>query len=119
MAQVLKVDINMRRTKSHVNSTFGRQNKKVTSDEMDWEPTRAHSGRLENDNRRQAVWQTQEEIDRRRANNLCIRCGAEGHYTNRCKLAPARRPGKTQARAATVTDTNSGPKDHDNASLEN
>lgn len=42
--------------------------------------------------RRRAKWVTQEEMDRRRAEGRCLRCGKSDCRINRCPLAPARRP---------------------------
>lgn len=59
---------------------------------MDWEPTRANAAQpLANSNRR-AKWVSQEEVQRRKSNHLCIRCGASGHMISACQYAPARRP---------------------------
>ncbi len=57
---------------------------------MDWQPTTSAN----QVGRKKATWVTREEIDLRRKNNRCIRCGAprRGHV---CQLDPAERP-KTQ-----------------------
>lgn len=116
MARVLKVDVNMRRVKSHVNPTlsFGRQNRKNNHDEMEWEATvKTHASRMEPDTRRRAEWRPQEVIKKWRANNLCIRCGKDGHYANRCRLGPARRPDNVQVKAATTVETSYGLPESD------
>jgi len=68
---------------------------------MDWEPTQAHMAQpLANTNRR-AKWVNPEEIQRRRSNRLCIRCGASGHMISSCQYAPARRPSSNITTAIT------------------
>lgn len=60
---------------------------------MDWEPTHANVAQLSAGRTiRRAKWVTPEEIQRRRSNRLCIRCGASGHMISACQYAPARRP---------------------------
>jgi hypothetical protein len=61
-------------------------------DKMNWEPTRIFAAQsLANANCR-AKWVSMEEIQRRRSNRLCIRCGASGHMISSCQYAPARCP---------------------------
>lgn len=60
---------------------------------MDWEPTRVNVAQPSASRTiRRAKWVTPEEIQRRRSNRLCIRCGASGHMISSCQYAPARRP---------------------------
>jgi hypothetical protein len=69
-----------------------RSTQDTNADKMDWEPTRTLAAQpLANTNRR-AKWVSMEEIQRRRSNRLCIRCGASGHMISSCQYAPARRP---------------------------
>jgi len=60
---------------------------------MDWEPTKANTAR----------WVSQEELERRKEQGLCLRCGGKGHIIRNCKLKPAKRP--AQAARAQVTQT--------------
>jgi hypothetical protein len=60
-------------------------------DTMDWEPTHTFAASTN----RRAKWVSMEEIQRRRSNRLCIRCGASGHMISSCQYAPARRPSPT------------------------
>ena len=53
---------------------------------MDWEPTASRT------RKQRAKWVSQEEIDRRRANFLCMRCGSGAHLVKTCPFAPAVRP---------------------------
>jgi hypothetical protein len=41
-----------------------------------------------------------EEIQHRRDQDLCIRCGQEGHYIPRCPYLPADRPGASHIAAS-------------------
>lgn len=68
--------------------------------EMDWEPTRANSARAAPPSGRRAKWVAHDEIEKRKASGLCIRCGASGHRINSCPVLPARRP---QANVAVAT----------------
>jgi hypothetical protein len=48
-------------------------------DAMDWEPSL---------NKRRAKWVSKGEIDKRMQENRCRRCGASGHFVNRCPYPP-------------------------------
>ncbi|KAJ5880163.1 retrotransposon gag protein [Penicillium subrubescens] len=77
------------------------------SDEMDWAPTvsvnraepHTKHRRPESGTPKQAQWVSQDEIDQRRAEGKCLRCGRSGHLIARCALLPAQRP--NSARIAT------------------
>lgn len=58
---------------------------------MDWEPSRSQAQR--------AKWVSQQEIDRRRDDGACLRCGKKGHLISACKLKPAHNPNRQPARA--------------------
>ena len=52
--------------------------KESPSDTMDWEPstsTAAHHTK-----KKEPRWGSPEEVDRRRQEGLCLRCGKEGYY---------------------------------------
>lgn len=53
---------------------------------MDWEPT---ASRVK---KQRAKWVTQSEIQRRRNEYLCLRCGSGDHHVKDCPSAPALRP---------------------------
>lgn len=60
---------------------------------MDWEPTKVGAIRTEgNGARRRAPRVDRQEIERRRTNRLCIRCGGEGHFINKCRFLPPEMP---------------------------
>ena len=52
---------------------------------MDWEPSL---------NKRRAKWVPKGELDRRMKENRCRRCGASGHFINRCPYDPPSPPTK-------------------------
>jgi hypothetical protein len=67
----------------------------TSSDAMDWEPTQAapaapQSGRPKE--KRRAKWVSQQELDKRRQEGNCLRCGGSGHFVNKCEYAKPRRP---------------------------
>lgn len=65
------------------------------SDAMDWEPATA---RASVGDRRRAKWVERAEIQKRRDQGLCVRCGATGHFVSRCPFLPARQPGGQEAK---------------------
>lgn len=52
------------------------------SDVMDWEPLTSRT------QKRRAKWVSQEELDKRRREKRCLRCGAK-HWLNQCPFLPA------------------------------
>ena len=66
-------------------------------DAMDWEPSiivqRARTERT--GSKQRAQWVSKEEIQRRRDNELCYRCGKGDHISPECNLKPAKRPNDT------------------------
>lgn len=71
-------------------------------DSMDWEPT--HTLAAQPSTKQRAKWVNKEEIQRRRSNRLCIRCGASGHIISSCQYAPARRPSPTTVATTKVVE---------------
>ena len=58
---------------------------------MDWEPTKVSAVRTEVHKKKRASRVSIQEVERRRANRLCIRCGDSGHFIRDCTmLAPER-----------------------------
>jgi hypothetical protein len=78
----------------------------TSPDAMDWEPTKIskiiqrQNGELEG---KRAKWVDQEELNRRRKEGRCYRCGRTGCNVAECPLLPPRRP--PQARRARVKRT--------------
>jgi hypothetical protein len=77
---------------------------KRDDDEMDWAPTvsinRAESHtkhhRPEGGSPKQARWVSQDELDQRRAEGRCLRCGRSGHLIAKCALLPAQPPNRAR-----------------------
>lgn len=63
------------------------------ADQMDWTPTPA-VGAVSN---RRAKWVDAQEIQRRRDNRLCYRCGSNEHIVQRCPYKPPVPPGQRPA----------------------
>lgn len=77
-------------------------NQPVLPDQMDWQPTTSNQGRSE---KRRAKWVSKAERQRRQNNQLCVRCGAGGHYYSKCPYLPAARPpSPTQAAQAAAPE---------------
>ena len=45
-------------------------------------------------------WASDDEIDRRRQEGLCLRCGGEGHYVRNCRTKKPPSAGKKKTRVA-------------------
>lgn len=58
-------------------------------DPMDWEPTISHA---RNPQRKRARWVSGKEIERRKQEGCCFRCGSAGHQISQCPFLPAQRP---------------------------
>jgi hypothetical protein len=57
---------------------------KTESDAMDWEPsTTVATVRTK---QKEPRWGSPEEVERRRHNGLCLRCGKEGHRVKECRV---------------------------------
>ena len=70
---------------------------------MDWEPTQtvsAASVKTTQQGKPKAKWVSQQELDRRKEANECLRCGSKDHFIRQCSLGPARRPEATMTTAA-------------------
>lgn len=72
-------------------------------DPMDWEPT---VSRARNPQRKRARWVSREEIERRKQDGCCFRCGSAGHRIGQCPFLPAQRPTTkiAEVTAENVTD---------------
>jgi hypothetical protein len=64
------------------------------ADQMDWTPTtKANRTRSSEEGRsRRAKWVEKDEMDRRREEGLCFRCGRENCQVSTCPLLPAIKP---------------------------
>ena len=79
----------------------------LSSDAMDWEPSRTQTQR--------ATWVSQKELDRRRDEGSCLRCGKKGHLISSCKMKPAQNPARQPTRATKAT---SKPKEKDTTKVD-
>jgi hypothetical protein len=66
----------------------------ASADTMDWEPTSAK-------NSKRAKWVSKEELEKRRKDGLCLRCGSSYHRIAACPYQPARRP-QTEVKIAKI-----------------
>jgi hypothetical protein len=82
---------NKRKEPSMQPHTSTLENSNSSSEPMDWEPSRSQVQR--------ARWVPLEEINRRRDEGLCLRCGRKGHLISSCKLKPAQNPNRQPTRA--------------------
>jgi hypothetical protein len=64
-------------------------------DAMDWEPTKINRA-IQRQNQelagKRAKWASEEEVQRRRREGLCTRCGRKGCWSTKCPLLPPKRP---------------------------
>jgi hypothetical protein len=62
---------------------------------MDWEPTKINRA-IQRQNQelagKRAKWASEEEVQRRRREGLCTRCGRKGCWSTKCPLLPPKRP---------------------------
>jgi hypothetical protein len=62
---------------------------------MDWEPTKINKAVLEQNKQlagKRAKWVNRDEMERRRKEGSCFRCGRKECRIDKCPLRPARRP---------------------------
>jgi hypothetical protein len=82
--------MNTPRTAGRPTNTAIPQTPQISPDVMEWQPTQSRIGAEE---RRRAKWVSAEELQRRRDERRCLRCGVPGHYISGCPYLPARQPG--------------------------
>ena len=80
----------------------------LEGDTMDWEPARVAQGGVRKSSPRprsprpttsgkRAKWVTKEELEKRRVNKQCMRCGDPNHWAKQCPHKPAKNPNRVQA----------------------
>lgn len=63
------------------------------ADQMDWTPARVSKAQTaRNSQTKRARWVDKDEMDRRREEGLCFRCGRKDCYVAACPYQPAQRP---------------------------
>ncbi|KAK9364306.1 hypothetical protein V1509DRAFT_185678, partial [Lipomyces kononenkoae] len=85
----------------------------TNNDAMDWEPSAAKSSK-------RAKWVNKEELERRRQNGSCMRCGSATHFVKGCPFLPAKRPAgasdsRPGAHAVAEVDIDDATLDEDDA----
>jgi hypothetical protein len=73
-------------------------------DPMDWEGTKLNAAGSD----RRAKWASAEELQRRKDERACLRCGSDGHFIGQCKLKPAIPPTKASRTRARTGEESSG-----------
>ena len=73
------------------------------SDQMDWEPTISRHR-----SRQTAKWVSNEEINARKRQNLCIRCGASGHFISVCPYSAPHRTNVSRTQVAPKLEDSKG-----------
>ncbi|KAI0991549.1 hypothetical protein K3495_g16638 [Podosphaera aphanis] len=69
-------------------------------------------------NRIRAKWVSPKEIERRKAEGLCLRCGNSGHRIARCRFLPPERPGTAVSKASLDINRENRPnEDKDESEL--
>jgi len=66
---------------------------------MDWEPTKISKATLEQNKQlagKRTKWVNREEMERRRREGSCFRCGRKECRIDKCPLSPAKRPDTTE-----------------------
>jgi hypothetical protein len=69
----------------------------VNSDNMDWQPTVASAT-----SPRRAKLVSKQEMEKRKQQNRCFRCGGSGHRINQCPYLPPKSPAQSPAHVATT-----------------
>jgi len=90
--ELLRVSDIYRSTMKHAPREQQQPAHRGTNDTMDWEATRAAPAAPTQKTKRRARWVSQEELDKRREEGHCLRCGGSGHYVHKCEFDPPRNP---------------------------
>lgn len=86
-----------RRSNNWRNNGHSRNPPAASHDPMEWEPT------VNSLSNRRAKWVDERELQRRKDNRLCYRCGSSEHIVPRCPYQPAVRPGGRRPPAPRVS----------------
>jgi hypothetical protein len=68
------------------------------ADAMDWEPAanKVQTPTNSQNEQKRAQWVSKDTLEKRKSNNLCLRCGGRGHFIDKCRLLPAKPPQPAQ-----------------------
>ncbi|KAL2890639.1 hypothetical protein HOO65_021181 [Ceratocystis lukuohia] len=80
------------------------QHAQAPPDAMDWTPTPVASASSLPNKKRRARWVPPTEMQKRRDNNLCFRCGGGGHNARSCPFLPPIPPAGQPRRATHVNN---------------
>jgi hypothetical protein len=73
---------------------------------MDWTPTvKSSRARTYDPQAKRARWVKKDEMDRRREEGLCFRCGRENCQVSTCPFLPAIRPDAKVRKAKTAAES--------------
>jgi hypothetical protein len=72
-------------------------NRPTSPERMDWQPITSNQSDV---GTKRAKWVPQKEIEHRRQNRLCVRCGAGGHFIKDCPYRPPQPPSSIQVSQA-------------------
>jgi hypothetical protein len=99
----------LKERRPHVHPSVATNSGRTTKDPMEWEPTAASAAAAQPQQR--ARWVSKEEIEKRKADGKCYRCGVKGHLVRTCTLLPAKKP--TVVAATRPADRKNGAEDSD------
>jgi hypothetical protein len=97
--QALNIDNGVWRpfnSKSHDSGSTSKP--QASSESMDWEPTSraaANKPPRKGDKRTPAKWASKDVLEQRRADGVCLRCGGDDHFIDKCRYGPAKRPSRS------------------------
>ena len=82
-------------------------------DSMEWQPTGdtfVSAAKTRRKTGPPAKWVSKEELERRKENQLCLRCGSSEHYLRSCKYGPAKKPDSSKGKGVQAAATKSKKK---------
>lgn len=71
------------------------------STDMDWEPTRSASVKIQE---KRATWVSKDTLAYRKKKGLCMRCGHKGHISPQCNYLPPEKPTMVQKMSVEIED---------------
>ena len=93
----------VKNNRSQTSNAQGRtSSEEATSSKVRGGTQRRQDDNNKNNDKTPAKWVSKDELARRKEENLCLRCGKEGHMIRNCALGPAVRP--VEAKKANPAD---------------